>query len=577
MAPRCCSSAARFMFCRLDPDDTGLIATSTLKIFGASQLGLLVDDDDDEHGLSAGTPRRAVGPGVDTALGNVAPAPRRALSGRSPLESSCAIPTATDRSTRSREHARLTLRRIDAVIDRVATAAAAVTPSPWTSGGGTRVDGRGIRGGATDVIGSVASDWGGSGRRYRRDHLEAPTLIPCTDSSTFGRRRASAGELSLATCCRFVEGKRFGPRSSLEGFLRALSSAGRPTAGTAYFYTPAKVPARETAGGASCGTPPMGATNAYPVGRPGGRISVGDGAWGTAGTARWGARGLRRSSMQFVRTGTARDRDCVPGKRGTTPAARGGYPHSTRGGSPTSRSGRSRDGDGAAAGHAGCMSATARTTTPGESGDWPLSDSAPGQATARGFPRRDPRGAGSAIDALLSFDPEGSGTLSRAQLMSAAGQATGIPARPEWAEALVERFEACAASAGGGAALRRGVRWMSGGGGGALGGGERVIDVIAFGEFLRPKYFELSVMTPFGELENHDKAGGGVTLFLDKVFGAVSCAARSSTSMYGLLYYRFINVFCDSNVAIFSGALSDCETVCAGYVLHTVHCLVRPV
>lgn len=521
MAPRCCPSAARFLFCRLDPDDTGLIATATLKRFAASQLGLLADDDDDDddkYALSAGTPRRALGPGVDTALGNGAPAPRRALSGRYPRESSCAIPTVTDRSTPSREHARLTLRRIDAVIDRVAmaAAAAAVTHSPWTSGRGTRVDGCGIRGGATDVVGSVASDRGGSGRRHRRDHLEAPTVLPCTDSSTSRRRTASAGELSLATCCRFVEGKKFGPRSSLEGFLRSLSSAGRPTAGTAYSYTSAKAPTRETAGRASCGTPPTGAADAYSARRAGGRISVGDDAWGTAGTARWGARGLRRSSMQFVQTGTARDRDCLPGRRGTTPAARGGHPHSTRDGSPTSRSGRSRDGNGAAAGHAGCVSATSRTTTPGESGDWLLSDSTPRQATVRGFPRRDPRGAGFAIDALLSFDPEGSGTLSRTQLMSAAGQATGIPARPEWAEALVERFQAGAASAGGGAALRRGVRWMNGGGG--LGDGGRVIDVSVFGEFLRPKYFDLSVMTPFGELENDDKAGGGVYDFLGQSF-----------------------------------------------------------
>lgn len=131
----------------------------------------------------------------------------------------------------------------------------------------------------------------------------------------------------------------------------------------------------------------------------------------------------------------------------------------------------------------------------------------PGLPTARGFPRRDPRSAGFALDCLLSFDLEGSGALSRARLMSAAGQATGVPARPEWADALVERFQAgaSAASLGRGGARRGGVRWMDGDG--DLGGGEKEIDVNAFGDFLRPKHFGLSVMTPFGKLETTKEWG----------------------------------------------------------------------
>lgn len=413
-----------------------------------------------------------------------------------------AAPRSTASAGSSSAFNRNRARRCYGVIERLAKTAASAGPH---SRNGTRI----FQGSGKSLPGQA---WVRRETPGRGSELVAPT----SNSSFFGaktsavRREYEARDdhsefaITHSTFCRFVEGKRFDCKVSLEGFLRTLSGAGRLLAANG---------ATADKEGESQGQASLSATTASRR-----TSSVEDGSWGTVGTARWGARGLRRASSQFAHDVLPTKR--LPGDPWTTTAAhsRGrtctmvGQTHIGVARSSLSTSTAARRGGGGGcsarssgvAGYASSRSGTSATPRSAASSGGFLN-------TPRGG-ISGPRGCGFVAEALLSFDLNGSGTLSSIELISAANHVTGLPIRQEWGEVLAKRFVAgtqgvenkrgasCIGSGGGsGGGGGGGVRWL---GGSEEGGKNSRLDVAALVKFLRPKRFSLSVMTPFGTSSN---------------------------------------------------------------------------
>ncbi|CAN0087022.1 unnamed protein product, partial [Hapterophycus canaliculatus] len=289
--------------------------------------------------------------------------------------------------------------------------------------------------------------------------------------------------IALSTFCRFAEGKRFDGARSLEGFLRTLSSAGRLltlAAEPGIVAKQARIIQDQTFFSAG-----MGRHNTSPT--P-------EGARRTSSAARWGTRGLRRASSQFSHNtpGSGPPAAMPVGEKRTkifAQAHRGGY-----GG--VIRSARSGGGE---------RYPTSRSGGPAVSGV---------------------RGGDVVAQALSSFDSEGSGTLSSAEFISAASQVAGLvsPMCQEWGDILTKRFARRGGRSGG-------VRWLSEG---VQENTNGRLDIAALVDFLRPKSFSLSVMTPFGlvELSLEDPCltlGGLREIIVNKMFWRQhNCQVRRS-------------------------------------------------
>ena len=341
--------------------------------------------------------------------------------------------------------------------------------------------------------------------RARRFHGVIERLASAARMQEARRDDGVSGEIGItrSTFCRFVEGKRF-DEGSLEGFLRALSRAGRLSAPVSAIGA-----ANEEASashGQAMYSAATGRREISPVDSGAPRATV--------GTARWGARGLRRASSQFanqVQPATA----TAPsgGRRATTMAqARN---EALRG--PLSATAPARGVDGGrigssrssrVGGHASSRS-EASATSGGVAGSGRVVLATPRERLSGR------RGSGFVEETLSAFDSNGSGTLSSAEFVSASNQATGLPIRQEWGEVLAARFAAGVDNKGRELGAGRGGGEGVGGGGRGGGGGEgrvrwlgesrdgnngnRRLDIATLVDFLRPKHFSLSVMTPFGK------------------------------------------------------------------------------
>lgn len=309
--------------------------------------------------------------------------------------------------------------------------------------------------------------------------------------------REDVGEtlITLSMFCRFVEGKKFDGQESLEGFLRTLSRAGR-----------SEVPVAAGGGAAAHNErPPYAHDRAYSSDLMERRqkMSVEGGAWETVGSARWGARGLRRASTQFTHNMPPPNHsDLVPsttktsvGRRATVlPQAHGGVAvrKSFLGVTGTVETHRSADVGTSARSTGGGLhlsSSRSRNSTI----KWEVASSG-GEPKMPTRDRSGPRGGGFVVRALSSFDGNGSGTLSSAEFVPAASKVAGLDMHieQEWGDVLATKFAATThrGEAGGG------VRWLGGSGKGT---DTHRLDIAVLADFLRPKHFSLSVMTPFGE------------------------------------------------------------------------------
>lgn len=295
--------------------------------------------------------------------------------------------------------------------------------------------------------------------------------------------------------CRFVEGKKFDGQESLEGFLRTLSRAGR-----------SEVPVAAGGGAAAHNERPPHAhdrAHSFDLMERRQQLSLDGGAWETVGSARWGARGLRRASTQFTyNTSPPKHSDSVPsttktsvGRRATVLAqAHGGVAvkKSLLGVTGTAETHRSAEVGTSATSTAGgfhLSSSRSRNSTI----MWDVASSGGERKTPTGD-RSDQRGGGFVARALSSFDGDGSGTMSSAEFVSAASKVAGLdmPIEQEWGDVLATKFAATTRSG----EAAGGVRWLGGSGEGT---DTHRLDIATLADFLRPKQFSLSVMTPFGE------------------------------------------------------------------------------
>lgn len=316
--------------------------------------------------------------------------------------------------------------------------------------------------------------------------------------------------VTRSTFCRFVEGKRFDCSVSIEGFLRTLSGTGRLLTTHGGGGTAA---AAEEEEGTPLGQVPFCATTARR-----GIPSAEERPSGSVGAARWGARGLRRASSQFAHDlSPPTKRYSTADSPTTTTATHGGSPGRTSpmtvaqthvGVARSSLSAATAAGVRGAGGASGGSSARSRGAAGHPSSRSGTSATPRSAASSGGFlgtPRGGVRGRGFVAEGLLSLHDSESGTMSSAEFISAANRVTGLPVRQEWAEVLATRFAAGAQEVySKGGASRAGSVWGSGGGVRWLGGGEEGkkssrLDVVALVDFLRPKSFSLSVMTPFGK------------------------------------------------------------------------------
>lgn len=290
-------------------------------------------------------------------------------------------------------------------------------------------------------------------------------------------------EISLDTFGCFVEGKRFGSCLNLEGFLRALTCAGRTVAWDETDDAHSGQVVRTAQDGLAVHTTsdsgrPRTASAIAMVPQP---DTPSENA--LAANARWGGREVRRLSAQFTRTTPSTGAVAqakwpssgrLPGGHTGRAIEHGPTPrHSTpRSGSVTSRHiGNNNSARSSAAGTAYTASST-RTSRAGL-----------------------PGGLGLVVTELSAWDLDDCGALSATDLMSATGQGLGIPLRRSWAEALVERFRATGVASG---AVEARPRWCGGVDGRSA---SRKLDIGVFTDFLRLKNFYLSVMTPFGKHE----------------------------------------------------------------------------
>lgn len=503
IAPRACPSAARALFERLDPAATGAVAVSELSCLATRLLGLAPPDVDEhsprssrtyytaEIGLSSVTSAAGAGTGTPrgtAALSRNGDRPRLKTGCLTPRigNASCAMPCSR-------------ARRFHGVIERLARMATTTASSPPKNLEDSR-NARGIVGHGEHIRlrqgipGWVLTARGEEprGRALALDENFVRHSSFSVETSTVRRDHEENGSrghtfITLSTLCRFTEGKRFDGACSLEGFLRTLSRAGRSNAPLAE----PDVVARQT-----CFIQDQAPFSAET--RRLKMLPIEEGAWGMASMAQWGTRGVRRASSQFSHKAAAAaptnasDFESVAAmpvgekKISMLPQARwdafGGMRNSAR--------------SGVGGGGGGERYPTSRSGGPA------LSCA---------------RGGDFLAQALSSFDDsDGSGTLSSTELVCAASQIAGpaTPMRREWGHILTERFAKRAAKGGVGlggdrasctlgstgpgraGGKARGVRWL---GEGVEGQANGRLDIDALVDYLRPKAFSLSVMTPFGK------------------------------------------------------------------------------
>lgn len=512
VAPRSCPSAASALFKGLDPGSTGAITASDLACFVCHLVGLSPEGSADHAprvahrrqsaaGLLSGTPRSSTinstprgTPAVDkitnrrsSRTGAISCAgtavPRSTSFGGAPTASS-SFHESSCISIRSRT------RRLYGVIERLARTSADSCPTKGEDfreeDGGRIVGDNRYRYRERQQVWVLKGDCSrartgreSTSRKQRAVTAATAVTRPSSDSKPSTLRSGSiarddVGEvlITLSAFCRFVEGKKFDPEGTLEGFLWTLSRAGRQQES----LSTSSAAAREDSGKTQGQVSSSATTGKHFVSR------VVDGTWGTAGTARWGTQGVRRGSSQFANSALAAKHqgyDWVATSRGYNSA------RSSTGGER-----------GGGAGYLSSRSGSSRT--PGGGTDTPTD----------GF--SGPRGGTFLALALSSFDVDGSVTLSSAELISAASQVAGHSLRQEWGDVLVTRFAAgrkekqeigerascmrgiCDPGEG-----RGGVRWLEAGL--DTGSNSRKLDVASLVDFLRPKIFSLSIMTPFGK------------------------------------------------------------------------------
>lgn len=478
VAPSSCVSTTSFLFHRLDPFDSGVVAASTFEDFCVSLLGVtdiasttasrdsFCARDRDTNLCPTGDPTRS-------STGVYVSGAEAARQLKPPVQADA-----------------VRLRRINAVVTRLLVAASPPSRRTVRQSTNHHVRNRSHFAHSGDLSKNMSSSSPivPSTRlertNSRNDRMNASMLpeIAASNSSNVGHIH-NGEEMSLDAFGRFVEGKRFGSCHNVEGFLRALTCAGRTLAGHETDDAHSGHAARSTRDGLAVHTTsdsgdPRTALETAEIPHP---HHPSENA--LAANARWGGREVRRLSAQFTRTipsaetvAQAKWPSSRPLPDGHTGRAseRGPTPrHSTsRSGSVTSRHiGNNNSARSSAAGTAYTATST-RTSRAGL-----------------------PSGRGVVVSELSAWDPDDSGAFSAADLVSATGQGLGIPLRRSWAEALVERFQAAGVAS---EAVGARPRWCGGIDGRSASGR---LDIGVLTEFLRLKNFYLSVMTPFGKHE----------------------------------------------------------------------------
>ncbi|CAM9453159.1 unnamed protein product, partial [Ectocarpus sp. 12 AP-2014] len=501
-APRSCPSSASALFQELDPDAKGFATTTDLARVSCRLLGLSPERTAEQSPRATSMSSQTTTSACTTARSGR----RSALSiGATAPQSTASGDIATLLSWSSTSSGRSRIRQVFSVIYRFARTAAVTASSPTQER-----EKKDIRGsGRHEQPMRVCQGHSGPLWADRVSEQTAVVLAPPAVNSSYSggaptnRRldglREDVGEtpITLSMFCRFVEGKKFDGQESLEGFLRTLSRAGR-----------SELPVAAGRGAAAHNErPPYAHDRAYSSDLMERRqkMSVEGGAWETVGSARWGARGLRRASTQFTHnTSPPNHSDLVPsttktsvGRRETVlPQAHGGVAVKKRflGVTGTVETHRSADVGTSARGTGGGLhlsSSRSRNSTI----KWEVAGSGGEPKTPTRY-RSGPRGGGFVVRALSSFDGNGSGTLSSAEFVSAASKVAGLGMQieQEWGDVLATKFAATTRRR----EVGRGVRWLGGSGEGA---DTHRLDIAALADFLRPKHFSLSVMTPFGLVE----------------------------------------------------------------------------
>lgn len=468
VAPRSCLASAAFLFSRLDSFGSGLVELNKFEDFCARLLGL---PDSGSYAESYRNPRKHRGDTSQKKRGSCKASTASHVSVFADVQSQ--QPPLLPNDERR-------LRRIFAVIAR----------SVWVNSASRH--GLEHRRNDRSSHGSYRLSGNSSSRllyssKLRQTHNSNDDDSVSTDSSTSGgsKHQCDEGVISLESFCRFVEGKKFGAASNLEGFLRALAGAGRALLGRQEDATQLRqvgAAASRLAFHMSDKTSSRTVVGAPTVSRP-----DTPGARSVQGSAHWGGGRVRRTSAQFSST--------LQPQETKTQYVTGGrmIPASTRlfWSSRDRPAGRTiKDGPTPRRNTSRGESATARlignTNSARSSSAGTAYSSTSTKASRAGLPG----GLGVVLDELSGWDHDGSGAVSATELVSAMGQGVGIPLRLSWAEALVERFEAKGMAI---EAVKDGLR----GSGSARG----KLDVIAFVEFLRLKTFSISVMTPFGKCD----------------------------------------------------------------------------
>ncbi|CAM9523010.1 unnamed protein product, partial [Scytosiphon promiscuus] len=495
IAPRASPSAARTLFQRLDPAATGVVAAPELASL-ALHLLRLSPTGSAEYSLSLSRARNTVKIGLSPATpgaGITSDAPRgmdtlSGKGGRRPTTTGCVTPGWGDDSCAL---ARSRIRRVRGVIERLARAAAAAASFPTKSENNRNAGGdfgheqhyRGQHEAARRTSTAKEEEPRGRTQPVGAPPVRHPSSRAQASTAQRGDDEADSCGRSLITLskfCRFMEGKKFDGAGSLEGFLRTLSRAGRSLPPAAESDTVAQR-ARFVPDQASY-TTETGRRNALPVE---------EGARGTTSTARWGTRGVRRASSQFNHRASLTNRSRFDSAAAVIAVGEKSAEMIAR---------VRQDGCG-----------DIRNSARSGGREEPYSTPPSGGLALSGR-----RGGDFLAQALSSFDSDGSLTLSAGELISAASQVAGLvtPMRQEWGDVLTKRFARGAKEGvglgGGAASCRRGCSGPAGGGrAGSVrwlgqdveGSANSRLDIATLVDFLRPKAFSLSVMTPFGLVE----------------------------------------------------------------------------
>ncbi|CAM9782687.1 unnamed protein product, partial [Ectocarpus sp. 13 AM-2016] len=501
VAPRSCPSAASALFQELDPDAKGFVTTTDLARVSCRLLGLSPERTAEQSPRATSMSSQATTSACTTARSGR----RSALSiGATAQQSTASGDVATLLSWSSTSSGRSRIRQVFSAIYRFARTAEVTASSPTQER-----EKKDIRGsGRHEQPMRVCQGHSGPLWTDRVSEQTAAVLAPPAVNTSYSggapinRRldgmREDVGEtpITLSMFCRFVEGKKFDGQESLEGFLRTLSRAGR-----------SEVPVAAGGGVAAHNERPSYAQDracSSDLMERRQKMSVEGGEWETMGSARWGARGLRRASTQFTHnTSSPNHSDLVPSTTKTRDGRRAKVLPQERSGVAVNKlfmgitgaveTHRSADVGTSARSTGVRLHLSLRSRNPTVKWDVASSGGEPKTPTRCRF---GPRGGGFVLRALSSFDGNGSGTLSSADFVSAASKVAGVDMQieQEWGDVLATKFAATThrREVGGG------VRWL---GESEEGTGTRRLDIAALADFLRPKHFSLSVMTPFGLVE----------------------------------------------------------------------------